>query len=124
MFVSIIKYSRKCSFYFLIMSHDNTYKICSCTFTPKCLMRFCRPTFSKSLYLLSLFSSASMPGGGGGHTSISLKGMLDREQISTTQKSRMTLNSNSKKIEFPKSQTQKNRMTQTRPKMQCLSKFE
>ena len=30
MFVSMIKYSRKCSsFYFLIMSQDNTYKICS-----------------------------------------------------------------------------------------------
>ena len=29
MFVSIIKYSRKCSsIYFLIMSQDNTYKIC------------------------------------------------------------------------------------------------
>ena len=29
MFVSIIKYSRKCSsFYLLIMSQDNTYKIC------------------------------------------------------------------------------------------------
>ena len=29
MFVSIIKYSRKCSsFYFLIMLQDNTYKIC------------------------------------------------------------------------------------------------
>ena len=29
MFVSIIKYSRKCSsFYFLIMSQDNKYKIC------------------------------------------------------------------------------------------------
>ena len=29
MFVSIIKYSRKCSsFNFLIMSQDNTYKIC------------------------------------------------------------------------------------------------
>ena len=29
MFVSIIKYSRKCSsFYFLIMSQDNAYKIC------------------------------------------------------------------------------------------------
>ena len=29
MFVSIIKYSRKCSsFYFLIMSQDNTYKLC------------------------------------------------------------------------------------------------
>ena len=29
MFVSIIKYSRKCSsFYFLIMSQDNTYEIC------------------------------------------------------------------------------------------------
>ena len=29
MFVSMIKYSRKCSsFYFLIMSQDNTYKIC------------------------------------------------------------------------------------------------
>ena len=27
MFVSIIKYSRK-SFYFLIMSQDNVYKIC------------------------------------------------------------------------------------------------
>ena len=29
MFVSIIKYSRKCSsFYFLVVSQDNTYKIC------------------------------------------------------------------------------------------------
>ena len=29
MFVSIKKFSRKCSaFYFLIMSHDDTYKIC------------------------------------------------------------------------------------------------
>ena len=29
MFVSIIKYFRKCSsFYFLIMSQDNTYKFC------------------------------------------------------------------------------------------------
>ena len=29
MFVSMIKYSRKClSLYFLIMSQDNTYKIC------------------------------------------------------------------------------------------------
>ena len=29
MFVSMIKYSRKCSsFYFLIMSQDNTYKLC------------------------------------------------------------------------------------------------
>ena len=29
MFVSIIKYSRKCSsFYFLILSQDNTYKTC------------------------------------------------------------------------------------------------
>ena len=29
MFVSIIKYSRKCSsFYFLIMSQDHTYKVC------------------------------------------------------------------------------------------------
>ena len=29
MFVSVIKYSRKCSsFYFLTMSQDNTYKIC------------------------------------------------------------------------------------------------
>ena len=29
MFVSIIKYSRRCSsFYFLIMSQDNRYKIC------------------------------------------------------------------------------------------------
>ena len=49
---------------------------------------------------------------GGGHTSISLTGMLVREQISTTQKNRMTLNSNPKKIECPKIQTQKNRMTQ------------
>ena len=32
MFVSIIKYSRNCSsFYFLIMSQDNTYKICLLT---------------------------------------------------------------------------------------------
>ena len=29
MFVSILNYSRKCSsFYFLIISQDNTYKIC------------------------------------------------------------------------------------------------
>ena len=34
---------------------------------------------------------------GGGHTSISLTGMLVREQISTAQKSRMALNSNPKK---------------------------
>ena len=48
------------------------------------------------------FTSANKvaPGGaGGGHTSISLTGMLVRQQISTTQKSRMTLNSNPKKIE-------------------------
>ena len=43
----------------------------------------------------------------GGHTGISLTGMLVREQISTTQKIRMTLNSNPKKIESPKIQTQK-----------------
>ena len=48
----------------------------------------------------------------GGYTSTSLTGMLVREQISTTQKNRMTLNSNSKKIECPKIQTQKNRMNQ------------
>ena len=35
--------------------------------------------------------------GGGGHTSISLTGMLVREQSSTTEKNRMTLNSNPKK---------------------------
>ena len=49
-------------------------------------------------------------GGGGGHTSISLTGMLVRKQISSTQKNRMTLNSNPKKMEWLK--------------MQCLSKFE
>ena len=48
----------------------------------------------------------------GGHTSIFLTGMLVREQISTTQKNRMTLNSNPKKVECPKIQTQKSRMTQ------------
>ena len=47
-----------------------------------------------------------------GHTSISLTGMLVREQILTTQKNRMTLNSNLKKIECPKIQPQQNRMTQ------------
>ena len=52
-----------------------------------------------------------VPGGGGGHTSISLTGMLVREQISTTQKSRMTLNSNPQKIECPKIQPPKNSMT-------------
>ena len=52
------------------------------------------------------------PEGGGGHTSISLTGMLVRGQISTTQKNRMTLNSNKKKIECPKIQTQRSRMTQ------------
>ena len=49
-------------------------------------------------------------GGGGGNTSIYLTGMLVREQISTTQKNRMTLTSYPKKIEWLK--------------MQCLSKFE
>ena len=48
----------------------------------------------------------------GGYTSISLTGMLVREQISTTQKNRMTLNSNRKKIECPKIQTPKNKMNQ------------
>ena len=33
-----------------------------------------------------VFISAISPQGGGGHTSISLTGMLVREQISTTQK--------------------------------------
>ena len=46
-------------------------------------------------------------GGGGGHTSISLTGMLVREQISATQKNRMSLNLNPQKIECPKIQTQK-----------------
>ena len=50
--------------------------------------------------------------GGGGYTSISLTGMLVREQISTTQKNRITLNSNPQKIECPKIQTQKNRINQ------------
>ena len=40
-----------------------------------------------------------------------LTGMLVREQISTTQKNRMTLNSNPKQVECPKIQTQKTRMT-------------
>ena len=53
-----------------------------------------------------------MSQGGGGYTSISLTGMLVQEQISTTQKNRMTLNSNPRKIECPKIQTQKNRMKQ------------
>ena len=48
----------------------------------------------------------------GGYTSISLTGMLVQEQISTTQKNRMTLNSNPQKIECPKIQTQKKRMNQ------------
>ena len=56
--------------------------------------------------------SISRDGGGGGHTSISLTGMLVREQISTTQKNRMTLNLNPKRVKCPKIQTQKNRMTQ------------
>ena len=56
------------------------------------------------------FDSVQNPGGG--HTSISLTEMLVREQISTTQKSRMNLNSNPKKIECSKIQTQKNRITQ------------
>ena len=42
----------------------------------------------------------------GGYTSIFLTGMVVREQISTTQKNRMTLNSNPQKIECPKIQTQ------------------
>ena len=60
------------------------------------------------------------PRGGGGHTSISLTGMLVREQISTTQKSRMTLNSNPQKIECPKFKPKKIELLKT----QCLSKFE
>ena len=40
----------------------------------------------------------------GGHTSISLTGMLVREQISTTQKNRMTINLNPQKLECPKIQ--------------------
>ena len=43
----------------------------------------------------------------GGHTSISLTGMLVREQISTAQNNIMTLNSNTQKIECPKIQSQK-----------------
>ena len=66
------------------------------------------------------FSYPIVNPGGGGHTSISLTGMLVQKQISTTQKSRMTLNSNPQKIECPKIQTQKNRMTQDA----SLSKFE
>ena len=62
------------------------------------------------MYIVSI-RNADCPGGGGAHKH-SLTGMLVREQISTTQKSRMTLNSNPKKIECPKIQTQKNRMTQ------------
>ena len=53
----------------------------------------------------------SQGGGGGAHEHF-LTGILVREQISTTQKNRMTLNSNPQKIECPKIQTQKNRMTQ------------
>ena len=49
----------------------------------------------------SNFFTFQFAAGGAGHTSISLTGILVREQISTTQKSRMTLNSNPK-----------NRMTQ------------
>ena len=50
----------------------------------------------------------------GGHTSISLTGMLVRERISTAQNNRMTLNSNPSKIECPKIEPppKKNRMTQ------------
>ena len=59
------------------------------------------------------------PGEGGRHTSISLTGMLVLEQISSTQNSRMTPNSNPQKMECPKIQTQKNRMTQD-----AMSKFE
>ena len=53
-----------------------------------------------------------IPGGGGRAHKHFLTGMLVREQISTTQKNRMTLNSNPRKIERAKIQTQKNRMTQ------------
>ena len=48
----------------------------------------------------------------GGTQAFILTGMLVREQISTTQRNRMTLNSNPQKIECPKIQTQKNRMIQ------------
>ena len=72
----------------------------------------------KAIYLnlselnIKFFIKHSSPGRGGGHSSISFTGMLVREQISTAQKNRMTLNLNPKKIECPKIQTQKNRMTQ------------
>ena len=62
--------------------------------------------------LLSQALTLSETSSQGGHTNIFLTGMLVREQISTTQKSRMTLNSNPQKIECPKIQTQKNRVTQ------------
>ena len=48
-----------------------------------------------------MFLTVIMSGGGGGHTSISLTGMVIQEQISTAQNNTMTLNSNPK-----------NRMTQ------------
>ena len=67
-------------------------------------------TTSCPVYLACIIG-AFFPGGRG-DTSISLTGMFVREQISTAQKSRMTLNSNPPKIECPKIQTQKNRMTQ------------
>ena len=63
-------------------------------------------------YILKSIKCDPGSGGGGGYTSISLTGMLVREQISTTQKNRMTLNSNPRKIECPKIQTHKNRMKQ------------
>ena len=60
------------------------------------------------LFLLSgIYLKRTISNPQGGHTSISLIGMLVREQISTTQKRRMTPNSNPQKIECPKIQTQK-----------------
>ena len=47
----------------------------------------------------------------GGGTQAFFERDLVREQMSTTQKNRMTLISNPKKIECPKFQTQKNRKT-------------
>ena len=46
------------------------------------------------------------------HASISLTGMLVRAKISASQKNIMTLNSNQKKIERPKIQAPKNKITQ------------
>ena len=52
------------------------------------IMMFLKKHNVRSIFIMGFFVIllSSIPGGGGGYSSISLTGMLVREQISTTQK--------------------------------------